>query len=126
MILALWCAALAADPPLVRSVHITGVLASTTPGPFRVEVLLPQADGGPPLLAWTGVLGKAGPFDLEIPTDLGEVRVRVAADIAGDGIGADDPQAVWPTPLNIARQDITGIDLSLIRPDLQPTPGGPR
>lgn len=123
MITALLLATLAADPPVPRSVHLSGVLASTTPGPFRVEVLLPQPDDGPPLLAWAGVLSKAGPFELEIPSDLGEVRLRVAADREGDGIGADDAQAVFPLPISVGRQDVTGIELNLIRPDLPRLPG---
>jgi len=104
------------------TVALEGVLAHTGGGPVRVELLAEQSGGQPPLLAWSGWIDHPGPFRLEVPADLGEVRLRAAADPDADGVGPLDPQVRLAAPLRVGRAPIEGLELTLIRPDT----GGPR
>ena len=111
-------AALAQDRVAVR-----GSVRHAGSGPVLVEVLLVDTD--PPLLvASTVVLEGNGRFELPVEPRLGTVRVRAAADLNRDGIGEDDPQALWPEPLTIGVSDIDGIELHLEQPG-RPAPGSP-
>jgi hypothetical protein len=116
--------ALAAAPARgeAATVQIEGVLAHTGAGPVRVELLTEQTGGQPPLLAWSGWIDGPGPFRLAVPIDLGEVRLRAAADLDGDGVGPLDPQGRLANPLRIGRAPITGIELTLILPGMEGPP----
>ncbi|MCB9758751.1 MAG: hypothetical protein H6739_02845 [Alphaproteobacteria bacterium] len=114
-------AALAAD-----TVTLSGVVQHSAAGALRVEVLLVVPDGQAPLLVAASTIEGPGPFSIRIPARVGQVRLRVAADDEGDGVGPDDAQGVLPEPLMVGSQDITGVSLSLRRPDLNPNPGDGR
>lgn len=102
-------------------IRVHGTLQHTGSGEAVVE-LLRQQDDGAPLLAWEGRIGTPGPFVLEVPAGLGEVRVRAALDTDEDGIGAADPQVLLPEPLTIGREDLYGIVLQLVRIDARGAP----
>ena len=92
------------------TVGISGVVSYTGSGALTAEVLLVDGEG-PPLLAHSVLLERPGPFRLEVPAGLGPVRLRIAADVRSDGIGADDPQALHPEVLVVADQDLEGLEL---------------
>jgi|GEM_PF-2491885 len=101
-------------------VRVHGTLQHTGSGEAVVE-LLRQPEDGAPLLAWEGRIARPGPFVLEVPAGLGEVRLRAALDSEQDGVGAKDPQVLLVEPLQIGREDLYGLVLQLARVDV----GGP-
>ncbi len=110
MIGALLGLALAQEP-----VHVRGEVRHSGSGPVRVEVLQIQ-DEGPVLLIAELILPRPNStFDLPVPPNLGQVRVRAAADPGLDGVGEDDPQVVYPRTLTLGHQDIDGIELTLVQ-----------
>ncbi len=102
-------------------VRMHGTLQHTGSGEAVVE-LLRQQDDGAPLLAWEGRIAAPGPFVLEVPAGLGEVRVRAALDADEDGVGSADPQVLLAEPLLIGREDLYGIVLQLARIDARGAP----
>jgi hypothetical protein len=107
----------------VDTVPIRGNIQHTGSGEIRLELLTWSRDGEPPLLAWAGTLPGAGPFEVEVPAELGLVVLRAAVDLERDGIGPDDPQGVFPATLPIGRDAILGLELTLTRPEDSRTPG---
>lgn len=111
--LALLSAAHAEGPVVVMS----GTVDSRQAGPVRLELLKPQGPGKNPLLVWHAWVDKGGPFSLELPAGLGEVKLRAAIDVKRDGIGPDDPQIRIPLSLVIGQSDIADITLAIRSPE---------
>jgi hypothetical protein len=113
----LWVAVALADD----IVRIHGTLQHTGSGEAVVELIV-QHETGPPLLAWEGRIATPGPFVLEVPARLGDVRVRAGLDAQEDGLGPTDPQVLLEEPLSIGGDDIYGLVLTLRRIDLADPP----
>jgi hypothetical protein len=113
LVLALLSAAHAQGPV----VALSGTVDSQQAGPVRLELLKPQGPGKNPLLVWHAWVNKAGPFSLELPAGLGEVKLRAAIDVKRDGIGPDDPQIRIPLSLVVGQSDIANITLAIRSPE---------
>ncbi|MCB9743043.1 MAG: hypothetical protein H6740_10615 [Alphaproteobacteria bacterium] len=102
-------------------VQLSGVATHTGSGALRLEVLLLDEEGGAPLLVSEAQLSGPGPFAVHVPAGLGRVRLRVAHDPDGDGVGPGDAQGL-SEPLLVGVTDIEGLVIELRRPDLAPSP----
>ena len=124
--LSLWMSVTQASGPVVE---LSGIIESDEPGPIRIELLRPQAAGQNPLLVWHGWVEGPGPYSIDIPAGLDEVKLRAAADIKRDGIGPDDPQIRLPVPLVVGDSNVEGVDLKIRPPEHRapalPSIGGP-
>ena len=109
---------LVARPALgMDAVEVSGQIESEQAGPVRLELLSLQGPGQNPLLRWTGWAEGPGPFSLEVPAGLQDVKLRAALDLKRDGIGPDDPQIRVPIPLVVGREPIGGIVLKIRPPE---------
>jgi hypothetical protein len=105
--------------PSEGQVSISGILsyAGTKTGQYRIEFL--QVSAGPPTMVHYEKIDGMGEWTVFAPINAGEIRIVSFIDQAGDGASSDDPGAVWPLPVIVGTEPITGIELVLEdEPDL--------
>ena len=104
-------------------VKLTGSIsyAGKVDGTIRMDVL--KKSDTMPELVFSTKLDKVGPFETEIPKDLGTAQVTVFIDSAGDGPSPGEPMAAsaW---IEVAQAPITDMNLSLAALDPNVAPGG--
>lgn len=95
-------------------VTISGVVDSPDAGPVEIDIRTPDP------LAEGGVKGhgklqleEPGPFELSVPSALGELELQAFQDLDADGPGGDDPFA--QVRLEVGTEDLTEIGFSLVR-----------
>lgn len=108
------------DGPMVT---ISGILSSPDSGPVEIDIRTPDptAEGG---VKGHGKVQfeETGPFELSVPSGLGELELQAFQDLDGDGPGGDDPFA--QVQLLVADEDLPNIDFQL-EPGARGTSSGP-
>ena len=104
------------------TVRVSGVVEYTGSGPIRLELL--NRSEGEALLIWSGSAPGAGPFAVDVPSHLGEVTLRAAADQQRDGVGPDDPQCLIGGLL-IVDKPVSDLTVTLKPPERTRAAGAP-
>ena len=89
------------------------VYTGETPGSSRLDFQRRESPNGPPMLVHTIELDAPGPWSLEVPKDYGPIYLTGFVDLKGDGPSPDDPMGRTTEPVNIAQEDINGVDLAV-------------
>jgi len=113
-----------AEPGQAVTISGSVAYAGQKSGKIRIDFLQVE-QGQPPKLARMIEPQAMGDWSIEAPRDFGEIRIVGFLDVAGDGPGTEDPAMIWPQPVRIGSEPITGIALVLSdTPDLGDlTPG---
>jgi hypothetical protein len=106
-----------------QDVQVSGRVHFSSAGPVRVEALSLD-DAGQPLLVAVALLDAPGDYSLVLPANCGPIIVRAGLDLDGDGLGPNDPYGRHAATLEIARADVSDVDVTL-RPAGARRPGDP-
>lgn len=97
-----------------EGVKLSGNLTieGSAPGELRLDLSTPSAEGAGQKIIHAVTLPKPGPWEIEVPKDLGTVTVTFFVDADGDGPSATEPTAVI-NDVSIKSTPVTGLDATL-------------
>ena len=95
-----------------EGVTLTGTLSygGEQEGKLLLQILTIREDG--PFLEHSQDLEETGPFSLEVPKMLGEARMVVFLDSAGDGASASDPAGM--RTITVGLSALQGVDIEIV------------
>lgn len=99
-----------------KGVKISGTLAyaGSKTGIYHIDILQSGGEGKQPLVVGSLSPKAAGPFEIEVPQNFGEVGVYAYLDVDGDGLSPVDPAGGHDGMLKVGTTAIPGTDLKIV------------